>query len=158
MRLVSDDPRQARGWIREAVLQPEPLLLVDRVAAQGEDWLETTYEVPRAGPLLRGDERARVLPGTLTTEQAVQASELLIHALRGPTTEKDGVPVLTRVRHARFRGLVRPGDVVATRVQLVDQLGPAYTVQAAARVRGSLVFEARLTFAATTALRDAAPR
>ena len=126
------------------------------MVAQGEDWLETSFAVPRTGPLLRGDDRARVLPGTLTTEQAVQASELLIHALRGPTTEADGVPVLTRLRHARFRGLVRPGDVVTTRVQLEDQLGPAYTVQATAHVEGALVFEARLTFAATTALRQTA--
>ncbi len=157
MRLVSDDPHEARAWIREAVLQPAPLLLVDRVVAQGEDWIETTYEVPRAGPLLRGDERALVLPGTLTTEQAVQASELLIHALRGPTTAADGVPVLTRLRHARFRGLVRPGDVVTTRVELADQLGPAFSIRATARVDGALVFEAQLAFAATSALRAAAP-
>lgn len=154
--LVSDDPAQARAWLRAAVLQPEPLLLIDRVVAQGSDWLETVFEVPRSGPLLRGDDRARVLPGTLTTEQAVQASELLIHALRGPSTEADGVPVLTRIRHARFRGLVRPGDVVTTRVRLEDQLGPAYEVRATARVGAALVFEARLAFAATTALRDAA--
>lgn len=156
-RLVSDDPGEARRWIREAVLQPEPLLLVDRVAAQGEGWLETVFQVPRSGPLLRGDDRARVLPGTLTTEQAVQASELLIHALRGPTTEADGVPVLTRLRHARFRGLVRPGDVVTTRVELVDQLGPAFSIRAAASVDGAPVFEAHLAFAATRALRAAAP-
>jgi 3-hydroxymyristoyl/3-hydroxydecanoyl-(acyl carrier protein) dehydratase len=157
MRLVSDDPAEARRWIREAVLQPEPLLLVDRVVAQGEDWLETVFQVPRAGPLLRGDDRARVLPGTLTTEQAVQASELLIHALRGPTTVADGVPVLTRLRHARFRGLVRPGDVVTTRVALADRLGPVYSIRAAARVDGAPVFEAHLVFAATSALRATAP-
>lgn len=157
MRLVSKDAGEARAWIREAVLQPEPLLLIDRVVAQGEDWLETSFAVPRTGPLLRGDDRARVLPGTLTTEQAVQASELLIHALRGPTTPAEGVPVLTRLRDARFRGLVRPGDVVTTRVELVDRLGPAFVVRAEARVDGALVFEARLAFAATTALRQTAP-
>jgi 3-hydroxymyristoyl/3-hydroxydecanoyl-(acyl carrier protein) dehydratase len=157
MRLVSDDPGQAQAWIREAVLQPAPLLLIDRVVAQGDDWLETSFEVPLTGPLLRGDDRARVLPGTLTAEQAVQASELMIHALRGPTTAAEGVPVLTRLRHARFRGLVRPGDVVTTRVQLEDQLGPAFSIRATARVDGALVFEARLAFAATTALRAAAP-
>lgn len=150
------DPLAARAAIRAAVLQPEPLLLVHRVVAQGSRWLETEFDVPGDGPLLRGDERARVLPGTLTCEQAVQAGELLIHALRGPTGPADGVPVLTRLRHARFKDMVRPGDTVRTRVELEDQAGPAYALRAVARVGERVVLEARLAFGATTALQRSA--
>lgn len=138
--------------VREVVLQPAPLLLVERVVGQGADWLEVELDVPTAGPLLRGTPQARLLPGTLLTELAVQAGELLIHALRGPTTAAEGVPVLTRLRRVRFRGMVRPGDQVTARVSLTGRAGPAFELAARARVGSRAVLEAELVFGATTAV------
>jgi 3-hydroxymyristoyl/3-hydroxydecanoyl-(acyl carrier protein) dehydratase len=153
--LLPSDPAAARALVTQAILQSESMLFLDRVVGQGDAWLEGEWRVPERPELFRG-ARARILPGTLICEHAVQAGELLIHALRGETTSEEGVPVLTRMRQARFRRMVLPGDVLRTRVELVDQLGPIYKVQAAVRCEGARVLEVGLDFAATAALAEAA--
>jgi len=150
--LLCQDPDEARRLIEGAVLQQDPLRLLDRVVAQGPNWIETEWRVPEDGSLCRGDDRARILPGTICTEHVVQGGELLIYALRGETTPEEGVPVLTRIRRAKFRGMVQPGDLLQTRVELTESLGPVYRVQASVRVREARVLDVSLDFAATTAL------
>lgn len=153
--LLVDDPSAARALIRRAVLQPEPMLFLDRVVAQGPDWIVTEWRVRDDPSLFRGDGATRILPGTLCCEHVVQSGELLIYALRGETTPLEGVPVLTRLRQARFRGMVRPGDLLTTRVELTDQLGPVYRLTGGVCCGLAGVLELTLDFAATTALAEA---
>lgn len=155
-RLVLDDPTQARALIKQAILQPESTLYLDRVLSEGDLWLEASWQVPASGDLFRGDERARILPGTTTTEHVVQASELLIWSLRGETTPEEGVPVLTRIRNARYRAMVSPGDLLTTRVELIDQLGAVYKVRARVLSGEQRILDLTLDFAATTALSEVA--
>ena len=127
---------------------------VDRVLAQGDGWIEAEWRVPSEGDLFRGDERARILPGTTTTEHVVQAGELLIWALRGETKAEEGVPVLTRIRAARFRDMVSPGDVLTTRVELTDHLGAVFKVRGRVAAGERRILDVSLDFAATSALND----
>lgn len=156
LNLLPADSTLARELIERAVLTRDPLRLVDRVRAQGPEWVEVEWGVPADGALCRGDDRARILPGTICTEHVVQAGELLIYALRGETTPEEGVPVLTRIRQAKFRGMVRPGDLLTTRVELIDVLGPVYRVRGRTSVAGGRVLDVVLDFAATTALAESA--
>ena len=158
LRLIHVDPAAGQAQIAAAILQPAPLRLLDAAVEQGPDWVTTRWRAPEQTlHLYRGDDRARILPGTLITEHAVQSGELLIYALRGPTQVSEGVPVLTRLRHARFRRMVRPGEELTTRVQLVDQLGPVYRLRAEVRCGAEAVLDVQLDFAATQALHDADP-
>lgn len=154
LNLLPADPELARELIEQAVLQQEPFRFLDRVVAQGPNWVETEWRVPSDGSLCRGDERARILPGTLTCEQVVQSGELLIFALRGVTRPEEGVPVMTRIHRAKFRGMIRPGDLLETRVELIDALGPVYRVQGRVRCAGVPVLDVKLDFAATKALSE----
>jgi 3-hydroxymyristoyl/3-hydroxydecanoyl-(acyl carrier protein) dehydratase len=156
-QLLLPNAEEARALIRRAVLQPEPHLFLDRVTAQGSTWIETEWVVPSEPSLFRGDARARILPGTFCCEHVVQSGELLIFALRGETRADEGVPVLTRLRNARFRNMVQAGDVLTTRVGLVDQLGPVFRLEAKTSCQGARVLEVSLDFAATTALSEASP-
>jgi 3-hydroxymyristoyl/3-hydroxydecanoyl-(acyl carrier protein) dehydratase len=154
--LLPADPAEARRLIERAVLQQDPLRLLDRVLAQGQNWIEAEWRVPADGSLCRGDERARILPGTICTEHVVQAGELLIFALRGETTPEEGVPVLTRIRRAKFRGMIRPNDLLTTRVELLEELGPVYRVRGQVSVDDARVLDVVLDFAATKALAERA--
>ena len=157
LNLLAGGPAAQREAIAAAVLQPEAFRFLDAVVGQGPTWIQTRWEVPDRPELFRGDDRARILPGTLITEHVVQSGELLIYALRGPTTADEGVPVLTRIRQARFRRMVRPGEVLETRIELEDQLGPVYKLGATVRCDGGRVVDLGLDFAATLALKEAAP-
>ena len=95
-----------------------------------------------------------LLPGTITTEHLVQAGELLIYRIRGGRHEGDGVPVLARVRSARYREMVKPGDVITSTITLTHALEPAYYVTAVASVGQTIVLKAELTFTASKAIDD----
>lgn len=153
--VLEDDPDSASAVLRSAVLQPEPLLLVDRAVEQGASWLVTTWDAPQEANLYRGQGPHRILPGTLACENAVQSGELLIFALRGPTTPEDGVPVLARMRRCRFKGMVRPGSTLRTRVELTQHAGPCYRVSSRTQVDGTTVLTAEFDFVATGAIAGA---
>lgn len=127
--------------------------LVDAVAQEPGGALVTTFRVPEGAPYLRGEGQGPwIVPGTVMTEMAVQSGELLIAAHRGPTTQAEGVPVLTRVTRAAFRRVVVPGDVLTCRVELQAAAGPAFRVEVKLTCEGERVAEMGLAFAATQAV------
>jgi 3-hydroxymyristoyl/3-hydroxydecanoyl-(acyl carrier protein) dehydratase len=60
--------------------------------------------------------------------------------------------VLTRLYEARFRRMVRPGELVRTRVELAERVGPAFVFAARSQVDGARAAEVRLALAAAGAL------
>jgi 3-hydroxyacyl-[acyl-carrier-protein] dehydratase len=83
-----------------------------------------------------------VVPGVVLCEIMGQACCLLLSAeLRGKT------PYFTGMSAVRFRGMVRPGDVVESSCGLSRQKGNFYWAKARAEVRGKLVAEGELSFA-----------
>lgn len=151
--LTSDDPSLAEARLAEALRHCEQYRLVDRVRDQAPDALTAEWAVPEDIGICRGDGQGgmQLLPGTVTCEHAVQCGEALIFSLRG-RQDGDGVALLARIRAAKFRGMVRPGDLLVTEVALVDQVGPAYVVRARTRVEGgALAYTGELVFTASQA-------
>lgn len=127
--------------------------LVDAASQLPGGALVTTFRVPAGAPYLRGEGSGPwIVPGTVMTEMAVQSGELLIAAHRGPTTQAEGVPVLTRITRAAFRRLVSPGDELRCRVELQASAGPAYRVEAHLTCGDERVADLQLAFAATQAV------
>ncbi len=152
--LVLAEPDASRARVREILATCGEHLLVDHVTQQGADWLEVTWTPAPTGPWYRTDGAGQrlLMPGTMTTELAVQASELLIYAIDGGRRPEDGVPVLGRVNKARFLGPVPPGVPLTAKVTLTQRLGPAFYVDAEVRTEAGKVMSARLTFTATQAM------
>lgn len=128
--------------------------LVEYATGQGDDWLEVCWNPPRNGSWYRtdGGSRPLLMPGTMTTELAVQAGELLIWSLDGGRRPEDGVPVLGRISKARFTAPVPPGEQIVAMVKLRHRLGPAFYVDAVAHSGAKKVMTASLTFTATAAV------
>ena len=126
----------------------DPFLLVDRVEDGGENWLTATWHVPADGWWFRGHyPDLPVLPGVLSVEHALQCGALLAATRIAP--DASGVPLLVRIRDARFRRVVQPEDTLITRVQLDERIGPALYMSADIRTSDARV--ARVAFTVTTA-------
>ena len=147
----------ARAEIEAALPHRPPFLFVDRVLERHERGLVAEWRVPADADWFRGHYPGEpVLPGVLLCEHAFQCAALHVAERRarvgraggpagGATRQAaSGIPILTRIREARFRRIVRPGETLTTRVALEEELGPALVFGARAYVGPSLA--ARLSF------------
>ncbi|MDA1265626.1 MAG: beta-hydroxyacyl-ACP dehydratase [Planctomycetota bacterium] len=143
----------SRAEVEALLPHRDPFLFVDRLVERGDGALSTEWAVPEDLDVFRGHYPGNpILPGVLIAEHCFQSGALLIYT--GAASKGDaGTPVLTRIEDARYKRLVRPGDVLATTVTLEDSLANARFCAAVVRCEGQVV--ARLKF--TLALAAEAP-
>ena len=108
--------------------------------------------------------RFPVMPGVLLCECCFQAGALLVgHHIRssqraagfsprgGGSSENaataSGTPVITRIKDAKFKKVVRPGDVLDVEVTIDENVNDVYFMTGRLRVGGKLAV--RVEFAAT---------
>ena len=151
---VRNNADDALSVVKEVLPTCGDYLLVDRVLEEGENVLSAQWTVPNDGLWFRTDGAGNklLLPGTVTTEHLIQAGEILIYRERGGRPADDGVPVLARIRSARYRAMVKPGDVLVSRLKLTETVGAAYYVTGSVKVGDQTVLKAELTFTATNAI------
>lgn len=87
-----------------------------------------------------------IMPGVLTLESLFQAGAILLSSLVAEAGGK-GVPALTRIRDAKFKNMVRPGDVLTLEVEMEEQVGPAFYMKGIASVNGKQAASVRFTCA-----------
>ena len=87
-----------------------------------------------------------ILPGVLVCEALVQSGAILIAHLPGGAMQ-GMIPALTRLSNAKFKQMVRPGDVLEMEVKLKEKLASAYFMEGSARVNGKVAVT--LEFACT---------
>jgi 3-hydroxyacyl-[acyl-carrier-protein] dehydratase len=92
-----------------------------------------------------------VMPGVLVCECAFQAGALLLAANeRGAThlgSDATRMPVLTRIRNATFKRMVKPGDLLDIDVVIDEMLDGAYFMTGRVSIGGQAVL--RVEFACT---------
>jgi 3-hydroxyacyl-[acyl-carrier-protein] dehydratase len=142
--------------IEAAIPHRAPFLLLTRVLARDASSIETEWRVPRDADWCGGHYPGEpILPGVLLCEHALQSGAVFVsHALGGFAREA-GTPVVTRLADARFRRMVRPGELVRTRVELVERVGPAWLLSARSSVAGERALALRFTLSAARALAEA---
>lgn len=115
-----------------------PFLLVDEVVAIDGHTIRTRKKVNPDDPVFKGHFPGQpVMPGVLICEAIVQSGAILIATLPGGGTQ-GLVPVLTRLGNAKFKQMVRPGDVLEIEATLKEKMAGAFFMEGSARVNGKL--------------------
>lgn len=132
--------------IAEILPHRYPFALVDRIV-DGEPgrWAKGIKCVTVNEPFFQGHfPQKHVMPGVLLIEAMAQVGGAAILAL---PENRGKLAFLGRVRDARFKRQVIPGDVVEMECVLAKQRGPIGVGQCKAVVNGEVAVTAELTFA-----------
>jgi 3-hydroxyacyl-[acyl-carrier-protein] dehydratase len=139
------DPQIAR-----AIPHRPPFLLLDSILDLTEESVTAVKTLDPADPLFAGVYAGHypgqpITPGVLLCEMVFQAGAVLMsHRL---DSAEGGTPVLTRIRDARFKSMVKPGDVVEISARFEEQISSAYYLQGSVRVDGKLAVRVAFTCA-----------
>ena len=141
-----------RAAIEARLPHREPFLFLDRVhaldLAGDRPALTAHWRVPETADFFRGHYPGNpVTPGVILCEHAFQAAAVLLAERGASFGAAADVPVLARIEKAKFKRIVRPGETLITRVELVEVIGPAVFLEARARVGDALVLELRCALA-----------
>lgn len=127
---------EERRKIEAQIPHRDPFLFVDRVVDRTEDSITTEWRPTPELPAFQGHyPGSPILPGVLISEFVFQSSALL---LADPSVE-DVVPVLTKIENARFRRLVRPGELLRATVEKKHAIGKARYMKAVVECESSAV-------------------
>ena len=118
-----------------------PFLFVDKI-------IEITESTARASLTIRPDfsffeghyPGNPIMPGVLLCEAVFQAGAIFLadHLQAESLTDESVTPVLSRIRDARFKRMVKPGDEVAISVSLGEKLGQFFTMTGEVRKEGKV--------------------
>ena len=145
-----------RQDIEEIIPHREPFLLVDKVTAIDSDALQAEFIVDSSsglfGQIFPGHYPGNpITPGVILCEVIFQAGAILMgHRLRSEEGVASGSPVVTRIRDARFKQMVKPGDILEIMVEFEDQVSSAYYLKGSIKVAGKLAVRVAFTCALIT--------
>ncbi len=114
----------SRSAIQAAIPHRAPFLFLDEIVERGDKHIVCRKQ-------FNGDEwffaghfpQQPIVPGVLLCEAALQAGAVLVSG--NNSSEKQGLPMVTRISDVRFKHPVHPGDTIDIHVELRDQLGGA---------------------------------
>ncbi len=139
----------------ESIPHRPPFLFVDEIVELSDSRITTKQYVDPNSAFFAGHYPGNpVMPGVLLCECCFQAGALLIAHVTGPYVESRGVPVVTRIRDARFKRMVRPGQVLSVEVTLDDELDGAYFLTGRLSVQGALALRVEFACMLTDAKDD----
>jgi 3-hydroxyacyl-[acyl-carrier-protein] dehydratase len=117
-----------------------PFLWVDRILECHPHRIVTEKRIDADEPCLAGHFPGYPLfPGVLICEAIFQSGAMLM----GERNRENGVfseqlPILTRIREAKFKKPVFPGDIIVISVTLTENTTKAYFFHGVARVRDKI--------------------
>ena len=102
--------------------QRAPFLFIDEVVEKSEKHLHTRLSLSGEEEFFKGHfPDMPIMPGVLLLEACFQSAAALIGMYKTAHVQ-DTVGVVTKVENARFKGLVRPGDILDIQVEKTDEL------------------------------------
>ena len=138
--------RYDSNQIAEILPHRYPFALVDKIVdGEAGQWAKGVKCVTVNEPFFQGHfPQKHVMPGVLIIEALAQVGGVAVLAL---PENKGKLAFLGRVKDARFKRQVVPGDVVELECRLTKQKGPIGVGECTARVDGEIAVMAELTFA-----------
>ncbi len=134
--------------IQAAIPHRAPMLLVDEVVHQADRQIICRKTFRENEFFFQGHFPDHpIVPGVILCEAAMQAGAVLLSALVSGSTR--GVPVATRLNDVKFKKVIRPGDQIEMKVQLLERLADAFFLKAQITCEGKVAV--RFEFACTMA-------
>lgn len=125
------------GRVLAAIPHRPPFLWVDEVVEQTPEKIRTKKLVSPDEAFFKGHyPDFPITPGVIVLEAIFQAGAILLSEKAKGAAGK--VPVLTKIADARFKSMVRPGDLMEIEVTLDDALEPLFHLSGKATVNGKL--------------------
>ena len=132
-----------------------PFLFVDEVVELTSDRIVATKQAEPDADYFKGHYPGNpMMPGVLICESVCQAGAILMMHRVGDAAAHRVVPVLTRIKEAKFKHIIRPGQTLVLEVVFDEELGGAYYMTGRVTVAGRMVL--RVSFVCM--LTDESPR
>lgn len=125
--------------INRVIPHRPPFLFVDRALELDDRKIVAEKHLSPGLDFFKGHYPAfPLMPGVLTLEAIFQAGAILIGSNILSGEDVQGVPALTRIRDAKFRRMIRPGDTLRLEVTLEERAGTAFLMKGSASVGGEV--------------------
>lgn len=135
--------------IKEILPHRAPMLLVDSASIDEEGYACGIYHVRGDEHFLSGHFPGNpVVPGVIQCEILAQTCCVLMG--NDETIKRPFTPYFTGLNKVKFKGMVKPGDTLNTRVTITKSRHPFYWAAGSATVDGKVVVTAELSFAVIT--------
>lgn len=130
--------------IEELIPQRAPFLFVDEVTSFKDNIIGTKYQVKGTEDFFQGHFPGNpIMPGVLLQEALFQTGAALMSMI----SEGGGLGVVTRVQNAKFKNMVRPGDLLEMEVSLVESLANAHYMKGVTKANSKTVLSIEFTVA-----------
>ena len=132
--------------IQEILPHRYPFLLVDRITECEPGTHAKGIKCVSANEMqfMGHFPQKHVMPGVLLIEALAQVGAV---AILSTPENKGKIAYFGGIKEARFKGMVKPGDVLMLETEIIRVKGPVGVGKANAYVDGKLVCKAELTFA-----------
>lgn len=108
-----------------------PFLFIDKILNVSDSGAEASLTIKPEFPFFEGHYPGNpIMPGVLLCESVFQTGAVFLSDLlkEESLTDESVTPVLTRIRDARFKRMVLPGDKVEISVSLGDRMGKFFNL------------------------------
>ena len=119
--------------IKKLIPHRPPFLFVDKILEVSEEGAKASLSVTSDMPFFEGHYPGNpIMPGVLLSESDFQTGAIYLSKQvigSDELTGDDVTPVLSRIRDARFKRMVKPGDELVISVFMVDKVGQFFNLR-----------------------------
>ncbi len=132
--------------ILDLIPQRPPFLFVDKVTDKSESTINTTYHVTGNEDFFKGHFPGNpIMPGVLLQEALFQSGAALMAGRA--SSSGGGLGVVARVQNAKFKNMVKPGDLLEMQVELIESIANAHMMKGTTKSSGKTVLVIEFTVA-----------
>ncbi len=127
--------------IFQAIPHRPPFLFIDKIIELTDTKIKTKKFIDPDADFFKGHFPGNpIMPGVLMCESIFQTGAILLSKIADKEGKfTDGIPVLTRINGAKFKGMVKPGDLMEIEAELMEKLSNAFFLKGTVKVEGKIV-------------------
>lgn len=118
-----------------------PFLFIDKILEINEEGARASLTIRPDFSFFEGHYPGNpIMPGVLLCEAVFQTGAIFLadHLKSESLTDESITPVLSRIRDARFKRMVKPEDIVEISVTLGEKMGHFFTMTGEVRKEGKV--------------------